>query len=397
MTTNRVLLGQHSPSDLLDSYSSSSTTGLPDIDDDLEAGDTKRTDSYFSELFDPIKLSNNSERNRDTRIDTDADTLTNTSTKRSLFYGRLNTVRSIASKKFTATVDEQAAQEVLHSDPSTKDTNTSNHTLSTNDLLQEDKSAARRLKEPVTINKLSVGSVTTDRANTEMTSEKEKMHERVLTMMKRPSLLTSSMLSSRKSSRVASGSVDYSISIPSLRTMSGADRRRLKEKLHAIDNEQPGQSPRSLTPEIVHKRLSSSADMLLEEGIQISKLHELKRPIVDLEKNSSVRSFDGSDTKREESITDVYCIPAIILLFFAGLFVPAIFFMIAGGRYSGVSDFSLASLVLNTKYRPKSAQRHSGYAKLRWFRIMALIVGLLETLALMAVIAIVLGLHLLGR
>lgn len=181
-------------------------------------------------------------------------------------------------------------------------------------------------------------------------------------------------------------------SIPALRSVSGSHQVVWTPRRRSI---QPVAElrPESLTPP-ERARITKMTDSQME--MTIDTLREYQKdieatagrgsdtlpdsmPIQHID-SSSVRSFDS----KKHGFLDIYSISRIIGVLIFCMVIPPFFFMIASGE--GVSNYRLMRLIMNSNHRIKLMKGFLWDIDVSWFRYTCLVLGVIETLGIMACI-----------
>lgn len=104
--------------------------------------------------------------------------------------------------------------------------------------------------------------------------------------------------------------------------------------------------------------------------------------------SSSIKSFDS----QEHKFCDIYSITRIATLIACCLVIPPLFFMVASGdKGGGVSNYRLMRMVMNSKHRAGLMKGFVWDVDVGWLRYLCLVLGIIETLGIMACIGCGIG------
>lgn len=181
-------------------------------------------------------------------------------------------------------------------------------------------------------------------------------------------------------------------SIPALRSVSGSHQVLWKPRRLSIQPVVELKTESLTSPE--RARITKISDSQME--LTIDTLRSYQRDIeatagrgtdthidsipVQHIDSSSIRSFDS----KKHGFFDIYSIPRIIGVILFCIVIPPLFFMIASGE--GVSNYRLMRMIMNSNHRIKLMKGFIWDIDISWFRYMCLILGVLETLGILACI-----------
>ncbi|AAS51035.1 ACL193Cp [Eremothecium gossypii ATCC 10895] len=149
-------------------------------------------------------------------------------------------------------------------------------------------------------------------------------------------------------------------------------------------------------PQRSRSKSMDSADYELQQIYQYYEYKGIRRHMMDLEKGcTTVRETDSDQFSPSQwTKSTLFSIPRVMLILFFGLFIPPLLFMIGGGTYSGVSDRILIKMIIHKAHRHKADRGYLWDVDVRWFRRLAIAVGVVELLTIIALIGVGFGLGL---